>query len=83
MFMEYNQLFPYIIPQLPWTLNSNPKFLRWLRRENVLEHYASMLMFTMPGNRLSAYETSDVAKMRRSIYGEVDKITNEIGFYPT
>lgn len=42
-----------------------------------------MLMMTMPGNRLSYYETSDVAKMRISVFGETKKITDEIGFYPT
>lgn len=42
-----------------------------------------MMMFTMPGSRLSAYETSDVAHMRKNIYNEVNKVTNAIGFYPT
>ena len=28
--MEYNQLFPYVIPKLPWTLSSNSKFVKWI-----------------------------------------------------
>ena len=42
-----------------------------------------MLMMTMPGDRLSYYMTSDVAEMRLSVFDETEKITRELGFYPT
>lgn len=47
-----------------------------------METYASELMMTLPGNRLDYYQTSDVSKMRSSIYNVTNEIVETLGFYP-
>ena len=54
----------------------------WVQKDKILERFAAMLMMTLPGDRISFYETSDVAKMRKSINGVTDGIVNALGFYP-
>jgi len=41
-----------------------------------------MLMMTLPGDRLSFYETSNVSEMRKNIGDVTDKIINALGFFP-
>ena len=45
--------------------------------------FSAMLAYTLPGDRMKFYETSDMAKMRQSINSEVDDVTEMIGSYPT
>lgn len=81
--MEYNELFPYLMQSLPWPMLANLDFMDWIEsQENVLERFAAMIMMTLPGDRLSYYETSDVAVMRERILGETNDIVSALGFYP-
>mmetsp|Transcript_38324 Transcript_38324/g.50277 ORF Transcript_38324/g.50277 Transcript_38324/m.50277 type:complete len:175 (-) Transcript_38324:1750-2274(-) len=62
---------------------ANLEFLDWLEsQENILERFAAMLMMTLPGDRLSYYETSDVAKMREKVQDVTNEINDALGFYP-
>ena len=47
-----------------------------------METYASYLMMVLPGDRLSYYQTSDVAKMRESIYDITNEMVETLGFFP-
>ena len=80
--MEYNKMFPYMTDYLPKDLRKDKGFKNWLKRPDIMERYASMLMMTLPGDRLSYYQTTDVAKMRESIYKYTNKITQSLGFFP-
>jgi len=53
--MEYNQLFPFVIPYLPWALQANPYFMQYLRQPDILEQSAGMIMMTLPNDRISYY----------------------------
>ena len=44
--------------------------------------YAQMLMMVLPDDRLSYYQTSDVAKMRSKVYDYTNSIVETLGFYP-
>ena len=72
--MEYNELFPYAADYLPRDLRDDDDFVDWLSEPDVLEMFATQFVMTLPGNRLSYYQTSDVAKMRSSIFA----VTNDI-----
>ena len=41
-----------------------------------------MFMFMLPGDRLSYYQTSDVAKMRENVYEVMNTIDETLGFWP-
>ena len=61
---------------------NDEKLVTWLSQDNILEQYATMLVMTLPGDRLSYYKTSDVSKMRSNIYSIMNDITLTLGFYP-
>jgi len=53
-----------------------------MSQTDILDKFSAMWMMTLPGDRLSYYRTSDVAKMRESVYSVTDEIANTVGFYP-
>ncbi len=67
--MEYNQMFPFMTPYLPKSLQYYTKFLDWLNTtENVMEMFASLLMMVLPGDRISFYRTNDIVEMRANVF---------------
>ena len=56
--------------------------MEYLSTPNIMETYASYLMMVLPGDRLSYYQTSDVAKMRESIYDITNEMVETLGFFP-
>ena len=62
-------MFPYLSDYLPTREQRNDDFIKWLgETENLMESFAALIMFVLPGDRLSYYETSNVSKMREQIY---------------
>ena len=41
-----------------------------------------MFVMTLPDDRLSFYDTSDVEEMRKNIYSVMNDISKTLGFYP-
>jgi len=37
IFMEYNELFPFLIPSLPQIWQNNDSFMDWIRKDDILE----------------------------------------------
>ncbi len=54
----------------------------WLSEPNMMYGFAQMLAYTLPGDRISFYQTSDMAKMRSRVVGELSDLTKTIGTYP-
>lgn len=75
-------MFPYMNAYLPSSLTSEPDFIAWLSEPNQIQGFAMILAYTLPGDRSSFYQTSSMAKMRQDIIGQVNDVTNALGFYP-
>ena len=75
-------MFPYLTDHLPDELRAVSGFTDWLGAEKRMEEFAMLIMMVLPGDRLSYYETSDVAKMRLHIYQIMNEITALGGDYP-
>jgi len=80
--MDFNAMFPYMTAYIPSSMKSDPDFIAWLAEPNQISGFAMMLAYTLPGDRSSFYQTSSMAKMRQDIIGQVDDVTNALGFYP-
>ena len=80
--MEYNQMFPWMIDHLPGSLKNNDDFVDYLSQPDILENFASMFMVMLPGDRLSYYKTSNVAKMKENIYEYMNSIDKTLGLFP-
>ena len=80
--MEYNEFFPFINKYLPEELKTNHKFMDYLSQDEILEEFCALIMMVLPGDRTSFYEYSEVASMRKAVYGETGDITESFGFYP-
>lgn len=59
--MEYSQMFPFLIDYLPISIKLNKDFVSWLSQDQLMQEFAAMIMMVLPGDRLSYYQTSDVA----------------------
>ena len=75
-------MWPYLTDYLDSPLQGNHDFVEYLSTPDILETFSSMWMMTLPGDRLSYYKTSSVAKMRENIYDIVNGITETVGFWP-
>lgn len=80
--MEYNEFFPWVNTYLPNKLTRNSGFIEWLSEPKRNEQFAAQLMYILPGDRVSYYQHSEVATMRKGIYDKTNEITKSMGFYP-
>ena len=80
--MEYNQFFPWCKDYMIAELRFNSDFIEYISQPNILDNYAQMFMMTLPGDRLSFYRTSNVAKMRSDIFSYTNEIAAALGDYP-
>jgi ABC-type antimicrobial peptide transport system permease subunit len=56
--------------------------MAWLSEPKRLEMFAALLMMTLPGDRDSYYQDSDVAVIRGNVYAYTDEISEALGFFP-
>ena len=66
--MDIDSMFPFLTPYLPFKLTRYPKFTDWLSEPYQMEGFAEMLVYTLPGDRSSFYQTASMAKMRRNVF---------------
>jgi len=66
--MDINSMFPFMSPYLPSGLTKYHDFTDWLSEPYQMEGFAEMLVYTLPGDRSSFYQTSSMAKMRRNVF---------------
>ena len=57
-------MFPFMIDYIPENLSDNRGFVNYLSTPDIMDKYAALLMMILPGDRLTYYKESDVAKMR-------------------
>ena len=48
----------------------------------MLDYFTAMLVMVLPGDRLSYYQTSNIAEMRSSIFGFTNGLVDELGYFP-
>lgn len=77
--MEYDYFLQLLANYLPIDKYFNKDFQEWLRTQVDLDHYADLLVFTLPSPRIDWYSYSNIDDIAKGITSHANAIIEELG----